>query len=152
MTTGGSTGIPFGFYRDHNAFAKELASKAYQYYRLGWKEGDKQVVFRGLVISSPNHIRYYPRFKDLRCSSYHLTPEHMELHRQRAFEYQPDRIKCYPSSGYIFAKFLHETRKNFPPVKGILCASENLYDYQKELLSEVFNAPYKVEFSAHVCS
>lgn len=140
VTTGGSTGIPFGFYRDNIAFAKELASKAYQYYRIGWKEGDRQLVLRGLVIQSPNHIKYYPRFNELRCSSYHLTPEYMELYRQRAFEYKPEWIKCYPSSGYIFAKFLKETDKTFPSVKGILCASENLYDYQKELLSEVFNA------------
>src|SRR5690349_19701379 len=31
VTTGGSTGIPFGFYRDSKSFAKELASKAHQY-------------------------------------------------------------------------------------------------------------------------
>lgn len=45
VTTGGSTGIPFDFYRDKIAFARELASKAYQYYRVGWKEGDRQLVY-----------------------------------------------------------------------------------------------------------
>lgn len=138
VTTGGSTGIPFGFYRDKIAFAKELASKAHQYYRIGWKEGDKQFVLRGLIISSPDHVKYYPEFYELRCSSYHLTPEWMEYYRQKAFEFQPDWLKCYPSSGYIFAKFLEKTKKSFPPIKGILCASENLYDYQKELLTRVF--------------
>ncbi|MDH5770421.1 MAG: phenylacetate--CoA ligase family protein [Candidatus Bathyarchaeota archaeon] len=140
ITTGGSTGTPFGFYRDKIAFARELASKAYQYYRVGWKEGDSQLTLRGLVVPSKNHIRYYPRFNELRCSSYHLTPEFMELYRQRAYEFEPKWIRCYPSSGYIFAKFLKETGKPFPPVEGILCASENLYQYQKELLSKVFNA------------
>ena len=47
VTTGGSTGIPFGFYRDQLAFARELASKAHQYHRVGWREGDRQLVFRG---------------------------------------------------------------------------------------------------------
>jgi phenylacetate-CoA ligase len=140
VTTGGSTGIPFGFYRDKIAFARELASKAYQYFRIGWKEGDKQLVLRGLVISSPNHVRYYPRFNELRCSSYHLTPEWIETYRQRALEYHPQWIKCYPSSGYILAKVLKKSGKPFPRVKGIFCASENLYSYQKKLFSEVFKA------------
>ena len=138
VTTGGSTGIPFGFYREKIAFARELASKAYQYYRIGWKEGDRQLVLRGNIINKKDYIEYFPQFFELRCSSYHLTPENMEYYRKKAFEFKPNWLKCYPSSGYIFARFLKENNKTFPPLKGILCASENLYDYQKELLSEVF--------------
>ncbi len=122
ITTGGSTGIPFGFYRTKVAFARELASKAYQYYRVGWKEGDRQLVLRGLPIPSKNHMKYYPRFNELRCSSYHLVPDWMEIYRQRAFDFKPDWLKCYPSSGYIFARFLKETGRPFPPIKGIFCA------------------------------
>lgn len=140
VTTGGSTGIPFGFYRDKAAFGKELASKAYQYYRVGWKEGDRQMVFRGLPIRSRNRMQFYPRFNELRCSSYHLVPEWMEAYRRKAFEYLPEWVRCYPSSGYIFARFLQETERPFPPIKGVLCASENLYDFQKELISKVFGA------------
>jgi phenylacetate-CoA ligase len=139
VTTGGSTGIPFGFYRDKIAFARELASKAYQYYRIGWKEGDRQLVLRGLVIPSPNHIKYYPRFNELRCSSYFLTPDWMWLYYKKALEFKPKWLKCYPSSGYIFAKFLKENNLKIPSIKGVLCASENLYDFQKQLLKEVFN-------------
>jgi len=138
VTTGGSTGIPFGFYRNKSAFARELASKAHQYYRVGWKEGDRQIVFRGLPIEAEGHVQYYPEFNELRCSSYHLQPENMEVYRNCALEYEPDWIRCYPSSGYIFAKFLKETGRPFPRIKGVLCASENLYDFQKELLGEVF--------------
>jgi phenylacetate-CoA ligase len=140
VTTAGSTGIPFGFYRDNVAFAKELASKAYQYYRIGWKEGARQLVFRGLPINSRSHVRFYPRFNELRCSSYHLTGKQMEAYRKRALEYKPEFVKCYPSSGYIFARFLKDTGRSFPPVRGVLCASENLYDYQKQLLLSVFGA------------
>lgn len=140
ITTGGSTGIPFGFYRDKVAFARELASKAYQYYRVGWQEGDRQMVFRGLPIRTKNQTQFFPRFNELRCSSYHLTPEIMETYRTRAFAYRPDWIRCYPSSGCLFAKFLKQTGRPFPRIKGLLCASENLYAYQKQLLQEVFQA------------
>jgi len=140
VTTGGSTGIPFGFYREPQAFARELASKAHQYARIGWQEGDRQFVFRGLPITTPDHMTFVPEFNELRCSSYHLVLESMERFLQRAWEYRPDWLRCYPSSGHIFASFLKETGREFPPLKGILCASENLYDFQKELLSEVFHA------------
>lgn len=139
-TGGSSTGIPFGFYRTDVAFAKELASKAHQYHRIGWKEGDRQFVLRGVRIPSPNHMKFYPEFNELRCSSYHLDSEWMEIYRQRAMDYRPEWIRCYPSTGYTFATFLRETGRPFPPIKGILCASENLYDFQKDLLFEVFSA------------
>jgi len=140
VTTGGSTGIPFGMYRDQQSFPKELSSKAHQYYRVGWKEGDRQLVLRGIRFDSPDNMQFVPEFNELRCSSYHLVPQWMEVYRQRALEYKPEWIRCYPSSGYIFARFLKDTGRFFPAIKGILCASENIYDFQKELLSEVFGA------------
>jgi phenylacetate-CoA ligase len=62
----------------------------------------------------------------------------MENYRLKAFEYKPEFLKGYPSSLYIFARYLKETNKPFPVVKGLLCASENLYEYQKNLFKEVF--------------
>jgi len=140
IATGGSTGIPFGFYQDPHSFAKELASKAHQYARIGWQEGARQIVFRGLPIQNPDHMIFLPEFNELRCSSYHLTPEWMDVYRHKAWEYQPEWVRCYPSSGFIIARFLKETGQLFPPVKGILCASENLYDFQKDLFKSVFSA------------
>jgi phenylacetate-CoA ligase len=140
VTTGGSTGIPFGFYRDRRAFARELASKAHQYHRIGWREGDPQLVLRGLPIKTDDHTQFVSEFNELRCSSYHLVPEWMELFCRKAWEYRPEWLRCYPSSGYLFAKWLRRSGARFPPLKGVLCASENLYDYQRELLREVFRA------------
>lgn len=138
VTTGGSTGIPFGFYRDDIAFSRELASKAHQYHRIGWKEGDRQLVLRGLPIHTLDHMMYVREFNELRCSSYHLTPEHMEGFYHRALEYRPKWLRCYPSSGHIFARFLDERGWKIPSIKGVLCASENLYEFQRKLLQKVF--------------
>jgi len=138
VTTGGSTGIPFGFYRDDIAFGRELASKAHQYHRIGWKEGDRQLVFRGLPIQAADRMTYVPEFEELRCSSYHLTAEDMERFYRRALEYQPRWLRCYPSSGYIFARFLDEHGWTIPSIEGVLCASENLYEFQRALMQRVF--------------
>ena len=137
-TTGGSTGIPFGFYRDDIAFGRELASKAHQYHRIGWSEGDRQLVLRGLPIDTPDHMTYVPEFEELRCSSYHLTPDAIETFYLRALEYQPKWLRCYPSSGYVFARFLDERDWKIPSIEGVLCASENLYEFQRKLMQKVF--------------
>jgi len=139
ITTGGSTGVPFGFYRDSKSFSKELASKAHQYRRVGWNETDKQFVFRGQKIDTPEHMEFVPEFNELRCSSYHLTPQNMTIYLKEAHQYEPDWIRAYPSSLYIFANFLKDNGYKFPSIKGILCASENLYDFQKKLFRDVFN-------------
>jgi phenylacetate-CoA ligase len=138
ITTGGSTGLPFGFYRDRDSFAKELASKAHQYRRIGWREGDRQIVFRGIPINSQDNMEFVPEFNELRCSSYYLMPECMENYRQAAWQYRPDWIRTYPSSGVLFADWLLASGREFPPVKGILCASENLYRYQMETMQKAF--------------
>lgn len=144
ITTGGSTGIPTGMYRDPISFAKELASKAHQYYRIGWREGDRQIVFRGLQIETPDNTEFSPEFNELRCSTYQFGTERMEIYRQKAFDFQPDWIRCYPSSGYVFAKFLKDSGEPFPRIKGMLCSSEQLYDFQRQLFKEVFGVDTKV--------
>lgn len=144
ITTGGSTGIPTGMYRDPISFAKELASKAHQYHRIGWREGDRQMVFRGLQIETENRIQFAPEFNELRCSTYEFIPEQMEVYRQKAFEYHPEWIRCYPSSGYVFANYLKESGKPFPKIKGMLCSSENLYDFQRNLFEDVFGKEARI--------
>jgi phenylacetate-CoA ligase len=144
ITTGGSTGIPTGMYRDPISFAKELASKAHQYYRIGWREGDRQIVFRGLQIDTPDATEFFPEFNELRCSTYEFGTERMETYRQKAFEFKPDWIRCYPSSGYVFARYLKDSGKPFPKIKGMLCSSEQLYDFQKDLFQEVFGANARI--------
>ena len=140
VTTGGSTGIPFGFYRNHTAFSRELASKAHQYARVGWREGDRQLVFRGLPVASPDHMQYVGDFEELRCSSYHLTDEQMRTYYEAALRYRPEWIRCYPSTGTIFADFINTNNLRLDGIKGVLCASENLYDWQKGRLQEAFCA------------
>lgn len=144
VTTGGSTGVPTGMYRDPVSFAKEQASKAHQYTRAGWREGDKQIVFRGLQIDSPDRTEFVEEFNELRCSTYEFGTSQMEVYRQKALEYLPDWIRCYPSSGYVFAQYLRESGKPFPLIKGILCSSEQLYDFQKEAFRQVFGEQARI--------
>ena len=141
VTTGGSTGIPFGMYRTPRAFARELASKAHQYERRGWQEGDPQLVLRGLPIDTPDHTALVDDLNELRCSSYHLVPDTMDGYVAAARAYEPLWLRCYPSAGCLFARHVLETGQSIPSLRGILCASENLLPEQESLLRAAFGVP-----------
>lgn len=137
--TGGSSGHPITVRWTPKSFARELASKAHQYRRIGWREGDKQLVLRQPWFASENYMRFWPEFNELRCSIFHLTPEIMNTYYQAALEFKPKWLKCHPSAGHIFARFLEDIGGSLPSVRGVLCASELLLEHQKEYLSEIFD-------------
>ena len=54
-------------------------------------------------------------------------------------EFRPDYIQAYPSSLMILAEFMKKNNiKPFPSLKALLCGSENLYPWHRELLNEIF--------------
>lgn len=146
-TTGGSTGVPFGFYYDPKAFSRTLAARAHQYARRGWREGDRQFVLRGgsagsgeNVIATPDHMEFSEELCELRASASFLTHADVKKYLEKAWEYRPDWLRVYPSAGFMLARLLRETGWTFPPVKGVLSSAENLYPHQKTLMEEVFGA------------
>ena len=143
VTTGGSTGIPMGFYRENSVSkAKERAFMTTQWNRVGYKFGDKCIVLRGNVVESAAKGKFWeydPINKSLVLSSYHLTDENMPKYIEKISEFEPKFIQAYPSAITILAKFMKKNNiEPFPTVKAILCGSENLYPSQRELLEDVF--------------
>lgn len=142
VTTGGSTGIPLGFYQQKNVSnAKELAFMLIQWNRVGFKIGDKCVVLRGNVVHSASKSKFWEYDqvnKNLILSSYHMTAETLPRYIAKIREFKPDFIQAYPSAITILSKFMKENDiEPFPTVKAILCASENLYPWQVDLLESI---------------
>ena len=143
VTTGGSTGIPMGFYQDKNtAGSIEWAFMLTQWKRVGFKIGDRCVVLRGNVVQSASKGKYWEHDlanKNLILSSYHMIDKTLSDYIAKIREFRPDFIQAYPSAITILARFIKEHNiKNFPGIKAILCGSENLYQWQRHLLEEVF--------------
>lgn len=142
-TTGGSTGIPLGFYHEKGVSqAKEQAFMLSQWNRVGFKIGNKCAVLRGNVVRSitkDNFWKYDPVNKNLILSSYHMTDETLPKYIARIREFKPNFIQAYPSAITIMARFMKENDiEPFQSVKAILCGSENLYQWQRELLEVIF--------------
>jgi phenylacetate-CoA ligase len=142
-TTGGSTGTPLGFYQERGVTeAKERAFMLTQWKRVGFKVGDRCAVLRGKVVRNASNGKFWeydPVNKNLILSSYHMAEATLPKYIEKIRNFKPDFIQAYPSAITILARFMKENRAEpFPSIKAILCGSENLYPWQRELLEETF--------------
>ena len=143
VTTGGSTGIPMGFYSEKGVSeSRERAFMLSLWNRVGFKMGDKCIVLRGNVVRSADtgtFWEYDPANKHLILSSYHMTDETLPGYISKIREIKPDFIQAYPSAITILARYIKENNlEPFPTVKALLCGSENLYSWQRDLLETAF--------------
>ncbi len=141
VTTAGSTGIPVGFYHDAgDTAAKELAFLACQWGRVGYQLGDRVALLRGAVLADGALWELSPFRNALLMSSYHLTPDRLTEYVARLRRFAPRFLQGYPSSLILLADYMLEHGE--PPLEGlqaVLCASENLYDWQREQLASAFH-------------
>jgi len=143
VITGGSTGIPLGFYRERGVTnPKEHAFIRTLWNRVGCKVADRCVVLRGNFDQSGpkgKFWRYDPLDKSLTLSCFDMTNELLPSYVAKIREFRPDFIQAYPSVITILARFMKKNNiEPFPSVETILCGSENLYSWQRELLEEMF--------------
>jgi phenylacetate-CoA ligase len=143
VTTGGSTGIPLGFYHEKGASrAREWAFMRTLWGRAGYKFTDKCAVLRGSVVkTADNGVYWKPAAlgRWLILSSYHMNDANLPQYVARIRAFKPKFVWAYPSTITILANFMrkHEVEP-FATVKAILCGSENLYPWQRDLLEHVF--------------
>lgn len=142
VTTGGSTGIPLGFYWERGVTnPKEHAFITMLWNRVGYRMAHRCVVLRGNFDQSGRKGKFWkydPLKKSLILSCFHMTDELLPNYVAKISEFRPDFIQAYPSAIAILTRFMKRNNiEPFPTVKAILCTSENLYPRQRELLEEV---------------
>jgi len=133
-TTGGSTGIPFGFY--HSSVARQIENAFMHscWSWAGWKLGTPSAVLRGGYIGTPQNIsRYDPYNRETHLSSYFLTPTTLPKYVEVIRKHRLTVLQAYPSSLNLLCDLLRETNtKTELPIELILLGSENIYDWQME--------------------
>ncbi|MDX1953762.1 MAG: hypothetical protein SFY81_16450, partial [Verrucomicrobiota bacterium] len=102
ITTGGSTGVPVGFYLQRGVSRpKEQAMLEGMWKKGGYFDGARLALLRGHVTSSraDGKISSYDATRDwLMLSSYHLTPERLPEYLGRLESFKPDLLYTYPSA------------------------------------------------------
>lgn len=143
LTSGGSTGVPVGFYLQKGVSRpKEQAFLEAQWKRAGYFDGARLAVIRGHVTSdrAGGRITSYDATRNwLMLSSYHLTAERLPEYLSAIEKFRPDLLHAYPSAALQLAEFLERAGQSWrTPLRGVLCGSERLTLPQKRLLEQVF--------------
>src|SRR4030095_3550874 len=143
LTTGGSTGVPVGFYLQKGVSRpKEQAFLEASWRRGGYFKGARLAVIRGHVTSSTSagRIISYDATRDwLMLSSYHLTESRLPEYLAALEKFRPDILHAYPSAALQLAEHLERAGRPWRlALQGLLCGSELLTIPQKRLLERVF--------------
>ncbi|OYW76664.1 MAG: hypothetical protein B7Z37_07630 [Verrucomicrobia bacterium 12-59-8] len=145
ITTGGSSGVPVGFYL-HKGISrpKEQAYLEAQWSRRGYRVGDRVAVIRGGVTSSKaaGSISYYDATRNwLILSSYHLTLERLPGYVAALNRFRPQHLHAYPSAALMLARGLEQTGLKLDfKLTSLLCGSEKLTTESQQYLEHFFGA------------
>jgi len=143
ITTGGSTGVPIGFYLQKGiSRPKEQAFLESMWARAGYCSKAKLAVIRGHTTTSMagGRIQIYDATRNwLILSSSHLTAERIPEYLEALENFGPDMIHAYPSAALQLAEYLEKTNQSWRlPLRGLLCGSERLTIPQKQMLQRIF--------------
>ena len=145
ITTGGSSGVPVGFYLQRGVSRpKEQAYLEAQWSRRGYRAGDRVAVIRGSVTSSKarGRISYYDATRDwLILSSYHLTLERLPEYIAALKRFRPQHLHVYPSAALMLARGLEQTGMKLGfSLTSVLCGSEKLDADSQSYLERMLGA------------
>jgi phenylacetate-CoA ligase len=137
--TSGTTGKPLQFYQDDFAAQREWAFIHHQWSRVGYKPGDARVEFRGAVNRS-NPVYYDPVSKVLRLSPLVDSKETAIYYMEKIESFGSQFLHGYPGAIASFANAIKQFKLIVPfQLKAVLFASEAVYEWEREIVREVFN-------------
>ena len=128
LNTGGSTGSPFSFYVDEDAFAREWAHMHWIWLRKGFRLSDLKLTFRGKNLGN-QLVRFNAVHNEFVVNSYNNQIDTLAAISSLVDRYKITWLHGYPS---LIAEFLHDLKKLNPNsyaklqsgVKGVLLGSE----------------------------
>jgi phenylacetate-CoA ligase len=140
ITTGGSTGMPLGFYVTRQNRHIENAFMHAGWRWTGWKPGGCTAVLRGAFVGSKTQLWEYDSYwRQLKMTSYYLAPDALPVYLEALQHFQPHTLHAYPSACLCLTDLLEDYGRPVKlPFRFIMLGSENLYDWQVEKLRHAF--------------
>ncbi|MBG0860780.1 MAG: phenylacetate--CoA ligase family protein [Bacteroidales bacterium] len=138
-TTGGSTGIPLGFYKLREEQMIEHAFMFHQWGRVGYKETSKRVILKAQPLKNNKLFIKFRFTNDWFMSSRLLSKEYIKQYVVFLNHIKPEFFHVHPSCFFKFTQLLIASKLNlnFYP-KAVLCGSEPVFDYQRDLFEKIY--------------
>lgn len=142
IETGGSSGTPMQFYYGNNEISVRCAHIEWWKKIAGVKQFDRFV-----YIANDEYARRKANYKGriMPEGYYFLTAFRFEDHMikeycKTIFKYKPVYLRGYASGVYLLADYFRRNNL-FYPFKVVMTSSDTLFDYQRDLIEEVFKCP-----------
>lgn len=140
-STGGTSGQPLDIVLERAGFQIEWAFMVAQWMRAGFKPGMRRATFRGVPFPGGRLWQGNPVYDELQFSPFAMNETNLVRYLEKLRDYRAEFLYGYPSALTQIAKFLEDHQdETLPPIKGMLCGSENIREGQREYLERVFGA------------
>lgn len=146
--TGGTTGMPLGFYHERDVTTPHEDAFMYrQWSWLGYRFGDRIAYLRAYNLrhrgrdGRPAWWDYNTVENSLVLSIFEVNRARLPLYIQKLREFRPRFIQGYPSVLEIVARFALEHGVSSIRPQGIFTEFENLYPAQRALIEQAFGCP-----------
>ncbi len=108
----------------------------------GFRFGARYATLLGRVIvplgqAGPPFWRRNRPWNQILFSSFHLRADHIADYLEAFRRFDLQSLECYPSTGYILARFL-EDRGESLPLRHVVSSSETLLPIQREVMERAF--------------
>lgn len=144
-STGGSTGEPLQFIQDRQAsdYARAAVYRSWEW--TGWQLGDKYVNLWGASKDLAKETKFRNKLRQvflkdqLLLSSYDMTDKNLMVYIERMKAFNPNFIRGYASAIYVLAEIIRRNEIEDLRPSSIITTSENLFNYQREVIEKQFN-------------
>lgn len=150
--TSGTTGKPLQFYIDPSENEKEWAFICHQWSRVGYRPGESRVDLAGSVKSEKNCVVYDPISRVLTLSPCVDSKEVSQYYLKKIKSYGAKFLRGYPSAIASFASMLKRYSIDVPfKLKAIFFASEAVYDWEREIVEDIFTCRVFAHYGSAEC-
>ena len=144
--TSGTTGTPLDIYLDHDSVKEQYAlftARVKLKYNINLKDRWAIIGSQRVTESkkkTPPYWVYNFASKQLYFSALNIAPWSVQDYYQAFEKYQPKYMVGYTNSIYELAKFMSANNLTFK-LKAIITNAEPVYEYQINIMKEVFDCP-----------
>ena len=141
--TSGSTGIPLRFLLTAEQKAYEMAYSIRFWRWAGYRTGARIAAFRSYIPPTERDPlwKYDRRQRTLFFSVYDMTPANLRAYVEQFNHFQPNFVRGYPSSIYIFAQFVASEGLTVHSPRAVLSSSETLSPEMKTVIERALQCP-----------
>jgi|GEM_PF-653478 len=138
MYTGGSTGASLRYYESEDAGIIRLNA-----HQRGWKWGGFETGMKYCILKS---AQSFVTENNRLYLIGDLTEENLARNLKAVQDFKPQHLKGYVGSLYIFAKYCLDNGVQLKDVISVIPSSENLYDYQRQVMEQAFGCKVFEEY------